>query len=84
MKKHSVSRKEFSPWVIAALENHSGTANIFQISKYVWDNYHHIISQDSKMLYTWQYELRWAIQNLKKELKIQHKEKSIRGTWELC
>ena len=60
-----MTRQDFKPWILEALDAHDGRAEIFQVSRFIWDNYHHKISKDKKMLYTWQYEIRWAALSLK-------------------
>ncbi len=54
------------PWIIAALNLHKGRANVTAIAKYIWENHREEIEKHPTALYTWQYDMRWAGQNLQK------------------
>lgn len=75
-----MTRHDFKPWIMEALDSNGGRAGIFQIARFIWDNYHHKISRDKKILYTWQYEMRWAAQSLKDDGLIEL-GKFKRGVW---
>lgn len=75
-----MSRKDFKPLILEALNSNGGRSAIFQICQFIWDNYHHRISQDKKMLYTWQYEIRWAAMGLREDGLIEL-GKFKRGVW---
>lgn len=77
-----LSRHDFKPWILESLTFHGGSAEIFQISRFIWDNYHHLISEDKKILYTWQYEIRWAALSLRNDGLIEL-GKIRRGVWSL-
>jgi hypothetical protein len=77
-----MTRQDFKPWILEALRDHGGKAEIFQISRFIWDNYHHKISRDNKILYTWQYEIRWAALSLRDNGLIEL-GKFKRGVWSM-
>lgn len=52
--------------VIEALEFFGGTANILQICKYVWSNYEDDLVNSGHLFFTWQYDIRWAATELRK------------------
>lgn len=79
-----LTREDFKPLISEALVELGGEAAIFQVSKYVWDNYHHKISKSEKLLYTWQYDIRWAAQQLRDEGKLyKGSELKRKGIWKL-
>lgn len=55
------------PWVFDALKTLGGTAQLVQVAEYIWDNHSSTITSDKKMLLTWQYEMRWAATQLRKQ-----------------
>ena len=75
-----MTREDFKPWIMEALNAHDGKAEIFQVSRFIWDNYQHRISLDKKILYTWQYEIRWAALGLRDDGLIDL-GKFKRGVW---
>lgn len=77
------TRNDFKPLILEALREYKGKAKIFEICKFIWDNYHHKISKSEKLLYTWQYEIRWAGQQLQKEGKLKKGKNEFRGIWSL-
>ena len=77
-----MKRQDLKPWIVEAIKANNGKAAIFQICQYIWDNYHHRISADKKLLYTWQYEIRWAAHSLRNEGVIEIGQFK-RGVWSL-
>nr|WP_303831848.1 hypothetical protein [Snodgrassella alvi] len=49
----------------------------------IWDKYEQELKASGSMLYTWQYDLRWAAQQLRNEKKLKpvHKRRDL--PWEL-
>ena len=58
-------RERTLPWVFEALKALGGTGKVIQVADYIWDNYSSEILRDKKMLLTWQYEMRWAVNKLR-------------------
>jgi hypothetical protein len=76
-----VKRADFVDPVLAAIVHHGGRATIVQIAKYIWDNYEPRLRSSGDVFYTWQYEMRWAGDELVKLGKIV-KHKTVPGIWE--
>lgn len=70
-------------WVIEALKYLGGPGWPKDVSKYIWDKYEQELKASGSMLYTWQYDLRWAAQQLRNEKKLKpvHKRRDL--PWEL-
>ena len=60
-----LTREDLQDLVIEALKANDGKARIFEVCKYIWDNYENELKASGKLLYTWQYEVRWAAQQLR-------------------
>lgn len=61
------SRKEMKTWVRAALTSMGGSGWPRDVAKYIWDNYEVEIKLSGSLLYTWQYDARWAATAMRKE-----------------
>ncbi|MFY0521282.1 hypothetical protein ACOMCU_26175 [Lysinibacillus sp. UGB7] len=51
--------------MVEALRFNQGSASIILIAKYIWDNYEKELKQSGYLFYTWQYDIRWANEELK-------------------
>lgn len=78
-----VTRDIMKLWVIEALKYLGGSGWLKDVSKYIWDKYEQELKASGSMLYTWQYDLRWAAQQLRNEKKLKpvHKRRDL--PWEL-
>lgn len=62
-----VTRDRMKQWIIECLQGRGGRAWPREVSKYVWDNYEKELKDAGDILYTWQYDIRWAAQQLRNE-----------------
>lgn len=79
-----ITREDMKPWIIAALKAHGGKARVVQVCKYIWDHYENQIRNSGDVLYTWQYDVRWAAQMLRDEGVLRSKDRSKSRHWELA
>jgi hypothetical protein len=75
-----VTRRDLIPIVEAAIRHNGGKAPIVKIAQYIWERHHREIAKSGKMLFTWQYEMRWAATELRKLGKLTD---PVRGIWQL-
>ena len=59
------TREHMKDWVIHALKSLGGKGWPKDVSKYIWDHYESELKQSGSLLYTWQYDVRWAAQALR-------------------
>ena len=59
------TREDIRDWVIEALKTLGGKGWPKDVAKYIWDHYEPELKQSGNLLYTWQYDTRWAAQNLR-------------------
>jgi hypothetical protein len=78
-----MKREDFKPLITEALKFYDGAASIYNVSKFIWENYHTKIYSSKRFLYTWQYDLRWAAQQLRDEGVMVKGSEATRGKWEL-
>ncbi len=78
------SREDMKAWVVAALNSLGGKAWPSDVAKYIWDNYEAELRLSGALLYTWQYDVRWAAQSLRNsgKLKAVHGRRDL--PWELA
>lgn len=70
-------------WLYKALEDAGGEATILYLAKKIWEEYEHEIRSSDKFLYTWQYDMRWAAFELRKQGRLAPTSATPRGTWAL-
>jgi len=78
-----IDRSLLQNLIIEALENSSGSADIVTVCKYVWKNYEFELRASGDLLYTWQYDIRWAATNLRESGEMKSTVESPTGIWEL-
>ena len=70
-------------WVVDALKDHGGKGTIVQVSKHVWDHHEKELKDSANLFYTWQYDLRWAANWLRRKKTMRAAEDSHSGIREL-
>ena len=78
-----LTKKDLLPLVIEALEANGGSARIPVVCKYVWENYEEKLKQSGDLFYTWQSDIRWATNSLRKKRMLRSARQSGSGIWEL-
>jgi hypothetical protein len=70
-------------WVRDALGSVGGEGSINDVAKYVWDNHESELRDSGEHFYTWQYDLRWAAQELRNKSKLSVRRVGRRSIWTL-
>lgn len=70
-------------WVIEALKAKDGRASIVQVCQYVWDKYEKALRESGDLFFTWQYDIRWAADQLRNAGVMKSADLSPKGIWEL-
>ena len=76
-------RKDLIKWLVDALNANKGSASIPNVCKYIWRNHEDELRRAGDLFFTWQYDIRWAATNLRKNHIIKPARLSPRGIWEL-
>jgi len=74
---------DMKTWVIDALTDFSGKAKIVDIAEHIWDNHETELRLSRTLFFTWQYQMRWAATQLRKDKRIKSADDSPKGIWEL-
>ena len=80
----SSNRVVMTDWVLNALKSLGGKATIVEVAKVVWKDNRPTIEKSGDMLYTWQYDLRWAADILRRQGHLRPTSHVDRGVWELA
>ena len=70
-------------WVQEALEDLGGRAHYVDIAKTIWKNHGKEIQKEGDLLFTWQYDYRWAGTYLRDKGIMLPANVSEKGIWEL-
>jgi hypothetical protein len=70
-------------WVLEALEAYGGRADVVEVSRHVWTHHASDLEGSDDLLYTWQYDLRWAAYDLRQVGLLRSASESPRGVWEV-
>ena len=79
-----VTRESMKQWIVECLRERGGSAWPREVSKYVWDSYEAELRDSGDMLYTWQYDIRWAAQQLRNEGTLKPVNRRRDLPWELA
>jgi hypothetical protein len=82
--KIMATRDDLKVWVVEALNAHGGSAHIVDVAKHIWTNHRAQLETSGSLLYTWQYDARWAADSLRKAGVLLPKPKGDRGPWTLA
>jgi hypothetical protein len=74
-------RSDLVPWIVDGLKANGGRVHFIEIAKHIWANHRREIETSGNFFYKWQYEMRWAGDQLVKARKIRKNGSS--GIWEL-
>ena len=70
-------------WVWRALDAKGGKAQIVDVAKHIWTHHQADLTASGKMLYTWQYDMRWAATQLRQDGRMIAADECPRGVWAL-
>lgn len=76
-------KQDLENCITAAVTFHKGKANIVQVAKFIWENYENELRSSGNLFYTWQYDMRWAANRLRRKEILKDANISPNGIWEL-
>ena len=80
------TKLDLKEWIVEALKAHGGCAHPIYVAKYIWVNYQDELQGAGDLFYTWQHEVQWAIDELRKENRLLPKSKGEghKSPWRLA
>ena len=76
-------RSDLQQWVIEALQELSEPSRIADICKHIWEHHERDLRTSGDLFYTWQYEMRWAGQQLRNRGALRPVRGRRNQLWEL-
>jgi hypothetical protein len=76
-------KEDLVNWLLEALMSLGGRGGIAEIARHIWDHHEHDLRSSGDLFFTWQYDLRWAANKLRRQYVMRDAEDSPRGIWEL-
>jgi hypothetical protein len=77
-------KAQLKDWVHEAVEAHGGSATLIEVARHIWQLHEADLRMSGDLFYTWQYDMRWAAQELRDEGVLKSLEGDRRGRWELA
>ena len=74
-------RQILMPWVMDAIEDRGGKATIVEVAQHIWRFHEEDLLGAGDLFFTWQYDMRWAAQQLRDDGKLLASNASPRGYW---
>jgi len=71
-------------WVVEAIIENGGKADLLQVAKIIWKNHSRELEESADLFYTWQYDYRWAATHLRHKGVLKPAKDSPRGMWEIA
>ena len=77
------TKEDLPDWVAAVLKANGGSARLLEVAKYIWVNYESELRLSGDLFYKWQYDMRWAANQLRNSGVMKPVSGSPTGVWEL-
>jgi hypothetical protein len=77
------TKADLTDWIVEALRAKGGAAHHVQVARHVWMHHAAELKDSGDLLYTWQYDLRWAALRLRRSGVMRPDEETRRGEWAL-
>ena len=79
------NKADLMDWVVQALDQLGGSAEVIEVSKQVWHNHENDLGLSGDLFFTWQYDLRWAAKKLRDSGVLKPSEgRRPHAKWELA
>lgn len=62
-----VTRQDLLDWVPEALRKLGGKARVADVARQIWADHRKELEESGDLFFTWQYDMRWAAQKLRKK-----------------
>ncbi len=77
------TKNDLRDWVYTAVAESGGKATIVEVAKYIWERHGDELHASGPLFYTWQYDMRWAAQDLRRLGKFASIPASEKRYWEV-
>jgi hypothetical protein len=77
-------KENLQEWVMEAIESLGGGGTVVEVSREVWRRHEGDLREAGDLFYTWQYDIRWAAQELRDRGQLMPADQVPRGVWALA
>lgn len=77
-------RTDMKTWIIEALRRRGGRAKLVDVARGVWEMHEADLRMAGDAFFTWQYDLRWAADRLRRDGVLKAFDASNRSYWEIA
>lgn len=77
------AKEDLTEWVREALVDLGGKATLTNVARKMWELHEHDLRNSGDLFYTWQYDMRWSANKLRRTGVMRATETSAYGVWEL-
>ena len=81
--KPGFSKADLPALVLEALQALGGRGTIVAVSRHIWEAHESELRDSGILFYTWQYDIRWAANYLRRTGTMRSAESSPVGLWEV-
>ena len=79
----TASRYDLADWLCQALKDNGGRGTIVEVCRQIWSQHETDLRAAGDLFFTWQYDVRWAANVLRRSGKMKPADLSPKGMWEL-
>jgi hypothetical protein len=79
----TISKYDLADWLYQALKDNGGRGSIVEVCKHIWKHHEVDLRSAGDLFFTWQYDVRWSANELRRSGKIKPVALSPQGIWEL-
>lgn len=77
------TRNDIVEWVYDALVARGGGGTIVEVARHIWKHHESDLASSGDLLFTWQYDMRWAAQRLRDQRKAAFEKRGGQSYWSL-
>lgn len=78
------TKDDLQDWVTDALRSLGGGARLVEVAKHIWLHHEAELRSSGNLFFTWQYDMRWAANQLRRKRALKATDISPTGVWELA
>lgn len=78
------TKHDVTDWVAAALKVLGGRGSLIEVAREIWKKHEAELRASGDLFYTWQYDMRWSANVLRRKGIMKSAEISPAGVWELA
>jgi hypothetical protein len=78
------TKQDITAWVRESLLRFGGRASLIEVARDIWKHHESDLRSSGDLFYTWQYDMRWSADSLRRDGIMKAADTSPQGIWELA